>query len=150
MTKLRRSPLLLSVLLATATAPASALLAQDAPPRVPAQREVYLIQQDSSGCNNADVKLDDWSRQKGTVLVMRGTDGITRVKVGFTGAANTSFHFFLKCVRLLGDIKTEDEGQAQASFEFPTNSVGDVFGFDMYPEGAPSGRKYQSMQVSFQ
>jgi hypothetical protein len=57
---------------------------------------------------------------------------------------------FLKCVRQLGDIKTQDEGTGSATFEFPTSSVGNVFAFDMYPEGAPAGNKFQSVQVHFQ
>jgi hypothetical protein len=39
---------------------------------------------------------------------------------------------------------------ANVSFAFPTNLAGPVFGFDMYPEGAPAGNKYQSAQISFQ
>jgi hypothetical protein len=146
MTTLCRFSSLLIVL--AAAVPAGVALAQNPPPR-PAERTVYLMQQDQSGCNNADVQVGDWSRQKGTVWVARGSDGMTRVKVGFTGTPNTSYHFFLKCVRKLGDIKTEDEGEAQASFEFPTSATGDDYGFDMYPEGAPSGNKYQSVQVNF-
>jgi hypothetical protein len=142
-----RSSLVAAVLLGAAIVPGRAF-AQDPPPR-PAERLVYLMQQDQSGCNNADVHVGDWSKQKGAVWVTRGSDGTTTVRIGFTGKPNTSYHFFLKCVRLLGDIKTEDEGEAQASFQFPSNAVGDVYGFDMYPEGAPSGDKFQSIQVNF-
>jgi hypothetical protein len=53
-------------------------------------------------------------------------------------------------VRPLADITTGDEGVAIASFAFSTNLVGAVYGFDMYPEGAPAGNKFQSAQVSFQ
>jgi hypothetical protein len=53
-------------------------------------------------------------------------------------------------VRQLGDIKTDDEGIGEAVFTFQTNSTGAVFAFDMYPEGAPAGNKYQSAQVNFQ
>jgi hypothetical protein len=107
----------------------------------------FLIRQDSSDCTNSNVNANDPSRIGGTVWVVRGPDGNTSVKVGITATPNTVYHFFLKCVRALGDIKTEDEGEATASFEFPTNSVGSVFAFDMYPEGAPAGNKYQSIQV---
>jgi hypothetical protein len=148
MTNLRRFSVFTSVVFGAAIAAGSTALAQNPPPQ-PAERTVYLMQQDQSGCNNADVKLGDWSKQKGTVWVARGSDGMTRVKIGFTGTPDTTYHFFLKCVRLLGNIKTEDEGEAHASFEFPTSSVGDDYGFDMYPEGAPSGNKFQSIQVNF-
>ena len=40
----------------------------------------------------------------------RQQDGTTVVKVGMTVKPDTTYHFFLKCVRLLGDIRTDDEG----------------------------------------
>ena len=55
--------------------------------------------------------------------------------------AEHDYHFFLKCVRLLGEITTQGDGSATADFDFQTNSAGDVFAFDMYPEGAPLGDK---------
>jgi hypothetical protein len=116
----------------------------------PNQQQVSLVRQDFSDCSNSNVSDQDPSRLGGTVWVTRGADGITRVKVAMTVKPNTSYHFFLKCVRLLGDIKTYDEGEGNAEFEFPTNSVGNAYAFDMYPEGAPPGNKYQSVQVRFQ
>jgi hypothetical protein len=109
--------------------------------------EAFLIRQDSSDCTNSNVNANDPSRIGGTAWVVRGPDGNTRVKVAITATPNTVYHFFLKCVRALGDLKTEDEGEAIASFEFPTSSVGSTFAFDMYPEGAPAGNKYQSIQL---
>jgi hypothetical protein len=67
-----------------------------------------------------------------------------------TVTPNTTYHFFLKCVRLLGDITTDPEGIGLATFTFQTSDVGSTFAFDMYPEGAPSGNKFQSMTVHFQ
>jgi hypothetical protein len=52
-------------------------------------------------------------------------------------------------VRQLGDIITGDEGVGTASFTFPTNSASATYAFDMYPEGAPPGNKFQSATVSF-
>ena len=66
-----------------------------------------------------------------------------------TAKPNTTYHFFLKCIRLLGDIKTWDEGEGQAEFSFSNGESGNVFAFDMYPEGAPPGNKYQSVQVKY-
>ena len=79
----------------------------------------------------------------------RWSNDTTRVSVRLTGRPNTTYHFFLKCVRLLVDITTQGDGSAAADFDFPTNSAGDVFAFDMYPEGAPLGDKFQSVQVNF-
>jgi len=139
--------LLLKIMLSAAIVPltSAAPHAADAP-----TVEAFLIRQDSSDCTNSDVNANDPSRIGGTVWVVRDPDGTTQVKVAITGTPDTVYHFYLKCVKALGDIKTEDEGEGTASFEFPTSSVGPVFAFDMYPEGAPAGNKYQSIQIKFQ
>ena len=128
----------------------AAALAQIKPPPVPPdQRNVYLVRQDFSDCSNSNVPNTDGPNVGGFVSVVRGTDGNTLVKIALTGTPNTTYHFFLKCVRILGDIKTEEEGTALTSFTFPTNLTGNVFAFDSYPEGAPAGNKFQSAQVNF-
>ena len=120
------------------------------PPPIGPTAEVDLIRQDFSDCTNANVSGNDPSLIGGTVWLVRNPDGNTDVKVAISSKPNTTYHFFLKCVKQLGDIITQDEGEGIATFEFPTNSVGSVYGFDMYPEGAPPGNKYQSVQVKFQ
>jgi hypothetical protein len=110
---------------------------------------VELIRQDFSDCANADVSEKDPSLLGGVAVLARDPNGNTQVKVGITARANTTYHFFLKCVRLLGDVVTGDEGVGTNTFDFPTNSAGNVYAFDMYPEGAPAGNKYQSVQVKF-
>ena len=112
-------------------------------------REAYLMRQDFSDCGNADVTGSNPTGIGGMVRVKRGTDGVTRVMVAMTAKPNTTYHFFLKCVRILGDIKTWDEGEGQADFSFSNSEAGNVFAFDMYPEGAPPGNKYQSVQVKY-
>jgi hypothetical protein len=112
--------------------------------------EVSMVRQDQSDCTNSDVNSDDPSRIGGTVWVVRQADGNTAVKVAITASPNTVYHFFLKCVRQLGDVKTQDEGEGIAMFEFPTSTTETVYAFDMYPEGAPPGNKFQSVQVKFQ
>jgi hypothetical protein len=113
------------------------------------QRQVYLVRKDESNCTNSDVPNTDSPLVGGNVWVTRTTDGQTNVKVAMTAKPTTKYHFFLKCVRLLSDIWTDDEGVANVSFAFPTNSAGNVYAFDMYPDGAPPGNKYQSAQVVF-
>jgi hypothetical protein len=107
----------------------------------------YLVLQDFSDCTNANVSKVDTPSVGGYVWVTRMPDGNTGVKVAMTATPRTTYHFFLKCVRLLGDITTDNEGVAVQSFSFPT-PAGSVFAFDMYPEGAPAGDKYQSSQIS--
>ncbi len=120
------------------------------PPGDPNQRQVYLVRKDQSNCTNSDVPNVNSPLVGGNVWVTRLHDGNTSVKVAMTAKPSTTYHFFLKCVRQLTDITTDDEGVANVSFAFPTNLVGPVYAFDMYPEGAPPGNKYQSAQVSFQ
>jgi hypothetical protein len=134
----------------TLTADLSAV-AQLAPrPSDPNQRQVYLVRKDQSDCTNSDVPNVDSPLVTGNVWVTRLHDGNTSVKVALTAKPATTYRFFLKCVRPLANITTDDEGVAIASFAFSTNLVGAVYGFDMYPEGAPAGNKFQSAQVSFQ
>ena len=115
----------------------------------PNERDVSLVRQDQSDCNNSNVSDRYPAEIGGTALVVRGTDGITRVKVGIIGKPNTTYQFHLKCVRILGDVKTYGEGEGGGTFEFKTDTVGNVYAFDMYPEGAHPGDKYQSVQVKF-
>jgi hypothetical protein len=106
-----------------------------------------LVRQDSSDCTNSNVNANDPSRDGGIAIVNRNNDGTIGVEVAMTVSPNTTYHFFLKCVRLLGDITTGDEGTGKAFFTIPGNAVGPVFAFDMYPEGAPAGNKFQSVTV---
>jgi hypothetical protein len=117
----------------------------------PASNEVSvsLIQQDFSDCSNSSVKDDPNRTRGGEIWVTRGSNGITSVRVAMTVSPNTTYHFFLKCVRQLGDIRTDDEGTGMASFDFQTSAVGSTYAFDMYPEGAPAGNKFQSLTVKF-
>jgi hypothetical protein len=140
-----------------AMAAAASAFAQTAPGRPgggsrgtpPPGLEIPLVRQDFSDCRNSDVKVNDTTPIGGTVWVNRNANGNTDLVIAITGTPNTKYHFFLKCVRLLGDIQTYDEGEGKALFSFPTSTTGDVYAFDMYPEGAPAGNKYQSIQVKF-
>ena len=148
----RRTPLLSAIVLLGLAACGSALAQFGPPPPKPpdpGEREVSLVRQDQSDCQNGNVSDADPSLIGGTAYVLRGSDGKTSVKIGISAKPNTTYHFFLKCVRILGDIKTWDEGEGQATFTFNTNEVGNVYAFDMYPEGAPPGNKYQSVQVKY-
>lgn len=112
-------------------------------------REVPLVKQDQSDCTNSTVNGSNFPEALGVLEVNRGNDGNTTVKVAMTVSPRTTYHFFLKCVRQLGDITTSDEGVGEAVFTFPTNATGASYAFDMYPEGAPPGNKFQSVTVNF-
>jgi hypothetical protein len=107
---------------------------------------VSLIAQDSSDCTNTTVKDDPNRIRGGEIKVSRQSDATT-VTIAMTANAGTTYHFYLKCVRQLGDIVTDGEGVATAVFTFPNVLTGPVFAFDMYPNGAPAGNKFQSMTV---
>jgi hypothetical protein len=110
---------------------------------------VGLIQQDSSDCVNSTVKDDPNRTRGGKIWATRNANGTTNVRIGMTATPNTTYHFNLKCVRKLGDIVTDDDGIGLASFDFQTSSVGSSYSFDMYPDGAATGNKFQSVTVSF-
>ena len=121
---------------------------------VPAQAQtatsVPLVLQDFSDCQNGNVTDPSGLNTVGTVFIVKNTDGSINLKVGITVKPNTTYHFYLTCVRQLGDIATGDEGTGVGVFSIPPNTVGNVFAFDSYPEGAPAGNKMQSMTVRLQ
>jgi hypothetical protein len=142
----RKSAILITIFFATAATllpPEFAARAQS-----PSERDVYLVRLDQSDCTNSNVPNQDSPAVGGLVMVSRGNDGNTTVKVAMTASSNTTYHFYLKCVRQLGDIVTGDEGTGSGSFTFPTNDTGATYAFDMYPEGAPVGNKFQSATVN--
>jgi hypothetical protein len=135
-------PLLFAI--ALAPIPLGSAMPQTAP-----SLDVDLIRQDFSDCTNSNVTSKDPSLIGGSAVLVREPNGTTQIKVGITAKPDTTYHFFLKCVRQLGDITTGDEGAGTGAFEFATNSTGNIYAFDMYPEGAPPGNRYQSVQVKF-
>lgn len=115
-------------------------LANAQAPNTPASSEklqVYLVRQDSSDCSNSTVSNGETPLVSGNITIVRNPDGTTEVKVAMTASPDTVYHVYLKCVRQLGDLTTGDEGAGIQIFSFPTNLVGNVFAFDVYPEGAP-------------
>jgi hypothetical protein len=118
-------------------------------PQDPNQKQVFLIRKDTAECSGSDVPNVDSPLVGGNVVVTRLRDETTRAEVAMTAKPNTTYQFSLKCVRRLGDITTDDEGVAIVSFTYPTNSVGNTYAFEMQPEGAPPGNRYQSAQVAF-
>ncbi len=148
-----RAPMCFAVILSGSVMSVAAS-AQNLPkPSVPLEGpnvEVYMIRQNSSDCTNSNVNANDPSLIGGAAWVVRQPNGNTTVKVAMTASPNTSYNFYLKCVKQLGTIVTQDEGEGSGLFEFTTSSVGSVYGFDMYPNGAPPGNVFQSVQVKFQ
>ena len=111
---------------------------------------VPLVRQDYSDCTNSNVRATKSALIDGEALVVRMSDGNTRVRVKFVKAKpNTNYHFFLKCSTLLGDVRTDASGRGENTFVFPTKSNELAFAFDSYPDDAMRGNTYQSIQVNF-
>ena len=111
----------------------------------------YLVKQDYSDCGNANVSAQPPAVLGGEIMVTLRDGGKFEANVRLTKVApNTTYHLFLKCHYLLGDIRTDASGRGNNTFFFPTSDTGQVFAFDMYPDGAPLGNKYQAVQVNFQ
>ena len=143
-----RGPVLVAAIAGfLATAPALAQF--PAPKADPNQRQVYLVRQDQSDCDNTNVPNVDSPLVSGNVWVTRQSDGNTNIRVVINAKPRTTYHFHLKCVRRLTEITTDDEGVGNASISVPTSQLDTTFAFDMYPEGAPSGNKFQSATVKF-
>ncbi len=47
----------------------------------------------------------------------------------------------------VGSFPLIEDGAGAGIFTIPSGGVGQVFAFDMYPNGAPAGNKFQSIQV---
>jgi len=118
-------------------------------PTDPNQREVVLVRQDTSDCSGRDVPNVESPSVSGTIWATRLFDGNTGVKVALTAKPNTTYHVSLKCVRSIGDVKTDDEGIGNLSLVFPTNLAGAEYSFELAPDNAPAGSRYQSSQISF-
>jgi hypothetical protein len=108
--------------------------------------ETYLIRQDFSDCNNSNVSANNPSLIGGAIWVLRQSNGSTTAKVGITATPDTTYNLFHKCVGQIGVITTGDEGVGEAVFTFQTNPG--ILTFDMYPNGAPAGNKFQSVPIN--
>lgn len=109
-----------------------------------------LVGQDFSDCLNSDVVAKP-GNVGGEGMITRRDDGTTTVNIRLVKVApNTTYHLFLKCYTLLGNIVTDATGKGDNTFTFRTDTAGPVYAFDMYPDGAPLGNKYQSVQINFQ
>ena len=109
---------------------------------------VALVRKDfTADCYNGEVTTTDLSTIGGSVYLVRSNGAISASVSISHGTPNTSYDFYLKCVRGLGSVVTNGDGAGSGVFQFGPGDVGPVFGFDMYPSGAPLGNKFQSVQA---
>lgn len=142
LTVLRGSAAMLLVMGALVTAPVAAAQSGTL------QASGPLVRQDSSDCGNTNVNGSDPARNGGEVAITQTDAGDTTAAVQITsGTPNTSYDFYWKCQRGLGPVRTDAAGKGSASFGFKA-PAGSTLTFDMYPAGAPSGNKFQSVRIT--
>ena len=80
-------------------------------------RVVSLVLQDFSDCTNSNVS--DKDGEQGQVAVVRNSDDTTSVKIAMTVKPDTTYHFFLKCVRQLATSRPTTRASARPCSPFP-------------------------------
>ena len=111
---------------------------------------VNIFKQDYSDCTNSDVpNTTSSSTVTGYIYVIKSEfDGKLFAEVHLNkGTPNTKYNIFLKCKQKIGELSTDNNGVGAVVVMAPLNIVPAVFAFDMYPDGAPLGNKFQSVQV---
>jgi hypothetical protein len=107
---------------------------------------VPLVRQDEGSCSNETVVDNGSVPVGGSVTVSRASEESSTAGIRLVGLSpNTSYRVFLKCVRQLGTLRTDDAGNAGRTVDFATDSAGQVYAFEISPEGAAPGTKLQSL-----
>lgn len=119
----------------------------------PSMQRVSLIRQDFSDCVNSNVTKEPALPNKtgGEILVFKSEfDGKLFIETRLdNGTPNTKYNIFLKCHQKIGEISTDNRGIGRIVSALPLNIVPAVFAFDIYPDGAPAGNKFQSLPIRF-
>jgi hypothetical protein len=109
---------------------------------------VALVRQDDGNCTNDNVADTGSAVLAGSATVSPDTSATSSAAIRLAGVSpNTNYHVVLKCFRQLGMIRTDAQGNAGRTFEFPTDAVGAVIAFELSPDGAPPGTKLQSLAI---
>ncbi|MGQ0444642.1 MAG: hypothetical protein ACT4O2_05820 [Beijerinckiaceae bacterium] len=108
---------------------------------------VALVSQDEGSCTNDTVTDSGSAVIAGSATVSPETSATSMAAIRLAGVSpNTSYRVVLKCFRQLGMMRTDAQGNAGRTFQFPTGAVGAVIAFELSPEGTP-GPKLQSLAV---
>ncbi len=109
---------------------------------------VALVRQDEGSCTNDNVADTGSAVAAGSATVSPETSMTSTAAIRLAGTTpNTSYHVYLKCFRQLGMIRTDADGNAGRTFQFPTDAVGSVIAFEISPDGTPPGPKLQSLAI---
>lgn len=108
---------------------------------------VALVRQDEGSCTNENITDSGSAVVGGSVTVARATNESSTAGIRLVGLTpNTHYRIILKCVRQLGTVRTDANGNAGRTVDFPNDAAGTVYAFEVSPEGdAPPGSKLQSL-----
>lgn len=110
---------------------------------------VALVRQDSSNCTNDDVSAAEPAVLGGSVTIYRVSSRASGANMHLVGGSpDTTYAVFVKCGEKLGTMKTDAQGHADRTFNFPLAGTGSAVAFELVPEGAAAGGKLQSVKVS--
>jgi hypothetical protein len=115
---------------------------------------VDLFRQDFADCVNSNVvqsRSPDRRKSEGAMRVTKSEfDGKLFVEATLLfGTPNTKYNIFLKCHQKIGELFTNNNGLGKSVSLIPLSAVPAIFAFDIYPDGAPLGNKFQSGQIKF-
>jgi len=109
---------------------------------------VPLILQDEGSCSNEEVKDSDSATVGGSVTIARETEATSTAGIRLVGVKpNTRYRISLKCGRQLGTLRTDDDGNAGRTVDFPNPQPGQAYSFEVAPEEQPEGNKLQSLSL---
>lgn len=107
---------------------------------------VALVRQDDDSCTNENVTDSGSSAISGSVTVAHATETSSTAGIRLVGLSpNTNYRIMLKCVRQLGTVRTDADGNGGRTFDFPIGAAGAVYSFEVSPEGVPPGSKLESL-----
>jgi len=107
---------------------------------------VALVRQDEGSCANENVVDNGSAIVAGSVTIAHATEESSTAGIRLVGLApNTSYRILLKCVRQLGTVRTDADGNAGRTVDFRNSIAGDVYAFEIAPEGDQPGIKLQSL-----
>ena len=109
---------------------------------------VPLILQDEGSCSNEEVKDSDSATVGGSVTIARATEESSTAGIRLTGVKpNTRYRISMKCGRQLGTLRTDDNGNAGRTVDFPNPPAGQAYSLEVAPEEQPEGNKLQSLSL---
>jgi hypothetical protein len=109
---------------------------------------VALVRQDEGSCTNDNVSDVGSAVVGGSVTISRESTLSTIAGIKLAGVSpNTNYRIYLKCVRQLGTLRTDADGNAGRTVDFLTDTAGAEYALEIYPEGAAPGTKLQSLTL---